>query len=171
MMKIEKFLYYERVRHCCRFADSISSDKQSILEVSVCFNKVLDVPYQITEQDSAAFVSFFMAYRAWLLEKFMDPHFSFSSHYPNFFSFKDRKHWNISDFEAVYGNVSKESLFFAQTFYDFSSHFLDGKDDQLLVPHKMRLGSILMLVLIGCSGLSSNAELDKTIILNLQAAV
>ena len=98
----------------------------------------------------------------------MNPSFSFSSAYPNLLSIINRRHWKADAFEAVYKSLPKEALFFAQTFYDFASFALRNKDDEMLIPHRMYLGAILMLQLVGYS-FEAEASIEESIIRKLQA--
>ena len=138
------------------------------MQKAVTFNQVLTGPFRVTRDDSLDFVGFYRDYRIWLLEKYMDPFFSFSSVYLDLSDIRKRYGRDPAAFKSVYGAVSNEELFFAQTFNDFSGSSLEGRSDSNLTAHKMRLGAVKMLLLAGFSNLDWVVEQEETIIRDLQ---
>jgi hypothetical protein len=170
MISIDKIKYYDIVRYCCCFRDRLSSEGQNIMEKAVTFNQVLSGPFRVTEEDRLDFVGFYREYRVWLLEKYMDPFFSFSSVYLVLSDIRKRYGRDPAAFKSVYGAVSNEELFFAQTFNDFSGSFLEGHSNSHLTAHKMRLGAVKMLLLAGFSNLDWAADQEEEIISKLQGS-
>ena len=169
MISRDKIKYYDIVRYCCCFRDSLTSEGQNILQKAVTFNKVLPGSFKITTVDSSDFIDFYRKYRIWLLEKYMDPNFSFSSVYLNLSDIRKRYRQDISAFESTYGAVSSDELFFAQTFNDFSGSFFEANSEKTLVAHKMRLGAVKMLLLSGHFNIEWAAEQEEGIIRELQS--
>lgn len=118
---------YEIVRVCCCFPSVLSSNEYSeILEVPVWLNEVLEPSFSITNGDNI--VDYFLLYRQWLLEKYMNANFRFSSKY----------------------NTKNQRVFFAQTFIDFSNRDFEkpignGYYELSVGAAKMILGAMCIL--------------------------
>lgn len=161
---LDMYRYYDRVRICCCYATSISSEQSLMMDQAFTFNRVLDGQYRITDADRAEFFAFYRKYREWLIERFMNRNYYFEGKYIDCFSRKERKNWDIKSFEAIYQAMSKEDLFFAQTFEDFASKELEYKSDELITAHKMYLGSIKMLRVLGYTCFDWYIDNEKGII-------
>ena len=161
---LDIYLYYDRVVDCCCYATSISSEQSLMISKANTFNCVLDEQYEITVAESAEFFAFYRKYRDWLIERFMNRHFYFEGLYRDPYSRKERKFWDIKSFEAIYHSMSKQALFFARTFADFAIEELEYKDCELITAHKMCLGSMEMLRLIGYDCFGPAIKKEKGII-------
>lgn len=166
----DRFRYYDRVRYCCAYPDiTCNTPNNNIFDMAVVFNQVLDEPYMLTEGWGPDFIDYFKKYRDWLVSKYMDPHFRFSSKFPNLLSWKKRKYYNKKAFENKYGGGSKIDLFFAQTFYMFWNEDFEHRfsNDISPVECQMVLGSISMMKLIDHKNILSNYDIEITEVKNL----
>lgn len=148
--------YRDRVCYSCAFPNNQ-------LDMAYYFNDVLKKPYLFTEGYGPEFVTYYREYRDWLLCKYFDRNVRFTREFPNYLSWKNRKHYDQKAFEEVYCAVSKEILFLAQTFYLFSKYDFEKRcyRDIPAVECQMRLGSIYMMRLIDPNNNIYKYEIDE----------
>ena len=170
------FCYFDLVRECGCFGDVISNEYQSVLQQAYYFNQVLEEQYRITKEDNSEFIRFYIQYRDWLMEQFMDNSFHFSK-WRKSFSIKEKKTQAVQNFINIYQRASHSALFLAQTFQEYAYNVFDSPNqyrsyrfryssDRPVTAHKMYLASMLMLKILGYNEPSDEwcIENEKTII-------
>lgn len=105
---IDIILSYEKVRYC--------TSKQPC-DAIVSLNRVLPDKFRISFEENIFFSKIFDRYSSCLLNRHMDIHFRVCSHYKNYFSITNRK--CTKNLDKYFGRVSKQEMFFMQTFREF----------------------------------------------------
>lgn len=159
--------YYQKVRSLCCYETSEHYEIHSIFGQSGRFNAILEQPFWITSKELAAFDAYYRKYRDWLLKQFLYYDFSFNRICTDCFSRREKKNWNIDSFISLYKNSSDEVLFLAQTFEYFSKEaFRDAVNESpSITAHKMRLGALKMLQLIGYEQYDWEISFEEELIL------
>lgn len=162
----DMYRYRSLLDYCCAFKSILMSERSHITNRISPLNTVLPEEYCIKVEDIDAFISVYKNYRSWLLSQYIDKSIRFSGIYQNILSSRHSSKSDSSHFREKYRAVSYEECFFAQTMYEYFYHNIRDYDYHFIpsgeysVAHKMYLGSILMLSILGrrCDAYTSELQ-------------
>lgn len=151
----DMYRYRHLLEYCCAFKTYSRSERSMITDRIRPLNKALPEEYRINVYEIDAFISVYKNYRSWLLSGYIDKDIRFSRIYQNILSSRHSSKSDSSHFREKYRSVSHHECFFAQTMYEYFYHNIKEYDShstpngEYSVAHKMYLGSILMLSILG----------------------
>lgn len=147
--------YYHRMRFCCCFLESqvIPYASYSIEEKVYLFNQVLDgkhqIPfeaqYSITIGEVKEFIEIYKRYRDWLIQKYLNPYFSFSSKFRRLRKPDKKLGYDPKPFKDLYGEEYGLVYFLAESFNEYLKDKIEWKEYESIVLCKMQLGVKSML--------------------------